>query len=87
MIGPGEASQRARELIMQYIGDAGPECEQDYLKLLIMLGTVLSGTLASYLGMASDEIRLLDRALDEIGDEMRRRGPETLAEANRKRIH
>lgn len=87
MIDANEASERACELVMQYVGAAGPECEQDYLKLLIMLGTVVSGTLAAYLGLASPEIQQLNRALDDIADEMRERGPESRAEANSKRLH
>lgn len=70
MIDANEARHMARELVMQYMGKAGPECHTDYLKLLVLLASVVSATLREY-SQAEDALEQLDDVLEDIADEFR----------------
>ena len=74
MIDQAEAGERARQLVEQYITDAGPECEHDYLKLLVKLAAAVNATMLNYTGPIEPWVQMND-ALDGYADVWRQSPP------------
>lgn len=64
MIEPDEATERARQLVKQFIAQAGPEEPEDYILLLTRLAAVVGFTLAKGAGPHEAVRRMTDVAND-----------------------